>query len=152
MTPPAPTTGSPTNAAISVPALLEQRPEALRVGHADGHDLVDERAAVAGLVGRDAGQRRAPRVHAVVAVLAGDDDPLLRLADDVPVAPDELGRRVDGVRSAGAEEDLASGIGAIAARRSASWRVVSVVYAPNEEYAATVVSCSATAWTMVGRP
>ena len=62
-------------------------------------------AAVARLVAGDAGERRAPGVHPVVAVLARHDDPLLRPAQDVPVAARELGGRVDRVRAARAEED-----------------------------------------------
>ncbi len=84
---------------------LEQRAERLGVVDPDVDHLVDEGAAVAGLVARDAGERRAPGVHPVVAVLARDDDPLLRSPDRVPVAPGELGGRVDGVGAARTQED-----------------------------------------------
>ncbi len=86
-------------------ARLEQGTETLGVVRPDVDDLLDDLAAVASLVARDPGQRRAPGVHAVVAVLARHDDALLGPTEHVPVAPRELGRRVDPIRTARAEED-----------------------------------------------
>ena len=51
-----------------------------------------------------------------------------------------------------AKNTVASAIGAIAAIRSARRTVVSVVYAPNEEYAASRRSWSATASAIDPRP
>ena len=85
-------------------ALLEQRAERLGVVRADDDDLLDDLAAVTGLVAGDPGEGGPPRVHPVIAVLTRHDDPLGRLADDIPVAAHELGGGVDGVRAAGAEE------------------------------------------------
>ena len=114
-------------------ASREQLRQRCRVRDADVDDLVDQRPAVAGLVAGDPGQRRSPGVHPVVAVLARDDDPLGGLAHHVPVAAGQLGRRIDRVRAAGAEEHDGVSNGASADNRAASWTVGSDVYAPNDE-------------------
>ena len=118
--PPAPITGSPMNAAISPARSSKQRAE--RVGvvvrHA-GH--VGDQRAEALAVGGDPGQARAVGVHAVVAVLAVDDQPLVGLPERVPVPARQLRRGVDRVRAAASRRTRrASGNGASAETRSAS--------------------------------
>jgi hypothetical protein len=72
------------------------------VGH---HRGIGVQRADVQAVGRDAADRRAQPVGAVVALRARDEMRALRRADRGEVAPGQLGRRVDGVPSARAEED-----------------------------------------------
>ncbi len=88
-----------------LPAGLEEMLQLLDVVGRDLDRVAHHRAAVAGLHGRDAGQARAETVHAVVRVLAADDDPLLGVPERVPVAAGELRGGVDAVRATRAEED-----------------------------------------------
>ncbi len=69
-----------------------------------GHEL-----SVAVVVCRDTGQRGTRDMHAVVGLGAADEQGLLRLADLGPVPSRQLGRGVDGIATAGGEEDLAAG-------------------------------------------
>ena len=66
MTPPAPITGSPMNAADAVAELVERRGELGRVVVGDDEHVLDERAEALP-VGGDPAERGAVRVHAVVA-------------------------------------------------------------------------------------
>ena len=72
------------------------------VGHDRGVGI--ERADVLA-VGRDAADRRAQAVGAVIALRARDEVRALGRADRGEVAPRQLGGRVDGVAAARAEED-----------------------------------------------
>ncbi len=89
---------------------------AQRVGVVPRHlDHVLDQLAVARRVGGDAGERGPGRVHAVVGLLAPDQDRAVGLADELPVAARHLRGGVDRIRAAAGEEHLR-------ARRSAPSR------------------------------
>ena len=88
--------------------LLDQRQQAFRVVPGDGSGIGHQDAVVL-VVDSDAGQRRPRHVHAVISLLPADNHRLARFADLMPVAPGELGGRVDRIGPTRGEEDLASG-------------------------------------------
>ncbi len=85
--------------------LVDERGERIGVVPRDVGDVGIERAVAVAVRG-DAGQRRAREVHAVVRARARDDRRALRLAEEVPVAADDLHGRVDRVAATAGEEDL----------------------------------------------
>ena len=96
------------NAAAVVSELVQRPSEVVRVVVRDLGAASDEGSeAVAHR--RDARQRGAVRVRAVVGVPARDDHGPLGLTDQRPVAAHDLGGGVDRLAAAGAEEDRGIG-------------------------------------------
>ena len=88
--------------------LVEDPGEVLGIVVRDLCDVADERA-VPVADARDAGEGRPVGVRAVVREATRQDHRPLRPADERPVAPDDLGRRVDRLAAARAEEDRGVG-------------------------------------------
>ena len=84
---------------------LEEALQLVDVVRRDLDRVADDGAPVPLAHQGDPGEARPERVHAVIGVLAADDDPLLRVPQRVPVAAGQLGGGVDGVGAARAEED-----------------------------------------------
>ena len=117
----------------------------------DVRDRAEQRA-VALAHGLDADEARAEAVRAVVGERAADQVDALRLPLRRPVLARELGRRVDRVAAAEAQEDARIRIGESCTSRSTSSSAGALATSPNVWKASSVRSCCAIASAMSSRP
>ena len=131
------------NAAARSPSSSRTRASVGGIVVRDLRDVADERA-VAVADGRDAGERRPVRVRAVVREATRHDHRPLRLADERPVAADDLARPCRSPRRRRVpKKTAASATGASSATRSASSSAGSFAWSPKTWCAASVRSCVA---------
>ena len=130
---------------------IERPSEIVGIVVRDLGDASDERAEAVP-DGGDPRQRRAVRIRAVVRVAPRHDHRSLGLTRERPVAAHDLGGRVDRLTAPRAEEDAGSAIGASPATRPASSSAGTFAMSPKMWWAASVLSCVATASAISARP